>query len=60
VLTRESCIAAFEDWLRYSDKGVALQADLEELRGKRLGCYCKPQACHGDVLVELVEELDSD
>ncbi|KKL13610.1 hypothetical protein LCGC14_2524010 [marine sediment metagenome] len=57
VLTRETCIAAFEDWLRHSDKGVALQADLGELRGKRLGCYCKPQACHGDVLVELIEEL---
>ena len=25
------------------------------LRGKRLGCFCKPLACHGDVLVELIE-----
>lgn len=30
---------------------------LHELKGKRLGCYCKPAACHGDVLVKLVEEL---
>ena len=30
---------------------------LHELKGKRLGCYCKPAACHGDVLVELVKEL---
>jgi hypothetical protein len=22
-----------------------------ELRGKVLGCWCKPEACHGDVLV---------
>ena len=30
--------------------------DLESLRGKRLGCHCKPNlACHGDVLVELLE-----
>ena len=29
--------------------------DLKELKGKRLGCYCKPKMCHGDVLVELVE-----
>lgn len=29
--------------------------DLSELRGKRLACWCKPgEACHGDVLVELV------
>ena len=28
------------------------------LRGKRLGCVCKPKACHGDVLVELIEGPD--
>lgn len=29
---------------------------LEELRGKTLGCWCKPEACHGDVLVKLLEK----
>lgn len=36
--------------------------DSEELRrllptltGKRLGCFCKPQMCHGDVLAELAD-----
>lgn len=28
----------------------------QELKGKTLGCYCKPQACHGDVLAKLAEE----
>lgn len=27
------------------------------LRGKRLGCWCKPDPCHGDVLVRVIEEL---
>lgn len=27
---------------------------LEELKGKRLGCWCSPKACHGDVLVEFI------
>lgn len=27
------------------------------LRGERLGCFCAPQACHGDVLVKLCCEL---
>mgnify|MGYP001405663058 CR=1 FL=1 len=31
----------------------SLMRSLHELRGKRLGCWCSPQACHGDVLVEL-------
>jgi len=29
---------------------------LDELDGKVLGCWCKPKACHGDVLVELIRK----
>lgn len=28
--------------------------NLETLRGKTLGCWCKPDTCHGDVLSELL------
>lgn len=36
------------------------EADLESLRGKTLGCWCKPEGCHGDVLIELLESgIDS-
>lgn len=28
---------------------------IEELRGKRLGCYCSPKPCHGSFYVELLE-----
>lgn len=27
---------------------------LPELKGKRLGCFCAPLPCHGDVLIELM------
>ena len=33
---------------------------LGELRGKRLACWCAPEPCHGDVLVELAENLGLD
>lgn len=34
-----------------------LMARLPELKGKALGCWCKPRKhCHGDVLVKLVNE----
>ena len=37
-----------------------LKSIQEELKGKRLGCYCKPQSCHGDILAELAnDELDT-
>lgn len=30
---------------------------LHTLKGKRLGCFCKPKACHGDVLAELANKI---
>jgi len=30
----------------------AFKQQVLALRGKKLGCYCKPKACHGDVIVE--------
>lgn len=33
----------------------ALAVKLQQLRGKVLGCWCKPETCHGDVLVEVLE-----
>jgi hypothetical protein len=49
--TREEVIKKYADWFMQS----ALVLDLGELKGKVLGCYCKPKACHGDFLVQLIE-----
>lgn len=38
-------------------KRADLVARLPELRGKTLACWCKPQACHGDVLARLADVL---
>jgi hypothetical protein len=52
------CLAAYEQDVREND---ALMDRLPELRGKRLGCYCRAgDPCHGDVLVRLVEEFCGD
>ncbi len=50
--TREEVIAKYRDWIRTQPE---LMAALPELKGKTLGCWCAPQACHGDVLMELSE-----
>lgn len=31
---------------------------LVSLRGKRLGCHCKPMPCHGDVIAEYLNGLE--
>lgn len=55
VASRGEAIAAYREWITDGD-GKHLLDDLHELRGKRLGCTCKPRACHGDVLVSLIQD----
>ena len=47
--------AQYREWLAKDPEGRALaQAAREELRGKNLACWCKPDApCHGDVLLQV-------
>lgn len=58
-VTREEVI---EKYRLYITKRILLEPELEEqlsqLKGKRLGCWCKENACevacHGDVLLSLI------
>lgn len=50
--TRDEVIAKYEEWVR---KQPRLMAALHELKGKILVCWCKPKACHGDVLAKMAD-----
>ena len=52
--TREEVIEKYRAWIL---EQPALLARLPELRDKRLGCWCAPKACHGDVLAALAEGM---
>lgn len=52
--TREDVVEKYEQWIRQQPD---LLNDLHELKDKVLACWCSPQACHGDVLVKLVNEF---
>ena len=45
-------------YLVLSDKYPKYRKELKKLKGKNLGCWCKPNKCHGDRLLELIEEYD--
>merc|ERR1712039_1070878 len=56
--TREEVCRKFKDALLNGklcdpDDGLPLRSKLGELRGLELGCWCKPEACHADILAEL-------
>jgi hypothetical protein len=61
--SRDEVCNMFEQWLggdpEFADvepeRRVWILEHLEELRGKRLGCFCHPLRCHGDFYVRLLE-----
>ena len=50
--TRDEVIKKYEQWLAKSG------LDVTELRGKDLVCWCKPLACHADVLMKLANQAN--
>jgi hypothetical protein len=45
-----------EKYRKYIIATTALRNYLPELRDKTLVCFCKPKACHGDVLAILADK----
>ena len=54
VSTVEEAINRYEKWLLTQPKLVK-HAKLV-LKGKVLGCWCKPGPCHGDILARIANE----
>ncbi|KAJ3340490.1 hypothetical protein HDU93_006958 [Gonapodya sp. JEL0774] len=55
---RELVISQYEQYIRERLlKEPSLRDRILALDGKVLACWCRPEACHGDVLVKLVDEL---
>lgn len=52
--TRKEVIKKYEQYILNNKK---LIGEIHELKGKVLGCWCKPKKCHGDILVKIVEKL---
>ena len=49
----EECFRLYEERVRNAPN---LFNSISELEGLELGCWCKPNYCHGDVLIKLYSE----
>jgi hypothetical protein len=49
-VTRNEVITKYRAWIK---RQPSLIAALHELRGKHLVCWCAPERCHAEVLIEL-------
>ena len=61
ITPEQSRNQVIEKYKKYFDDqrkaGVFTNDMLLELKGQRLGCFCKPQACHGDIIKKAVNNL---
>jgi len=39
---------------KYIKRNPEILKSLNELKGKTLGCWCKPKMCHGEILIKLI------
>jgi hypothetical protein len=56
--TREEVIQKYKVYItnKISSDDLYMK-ELQKLKGMILGCWCKPENCHGDVLLELINAV---
>jgi hypothetical protein len=57
---REEVIRKYKYDFDYEKFPNKEKSEVYKLAGKRLGCFCKPQACHGDVLADFLNSWDDE
>lgn len=55
---RDEVIRKFKYDFDYEKFPNKEKKEVYKLAGKRLGCFCKPQSCHGDVLADFLNQWD--
>lgn len=58
TVNRDNVIEQYEEYIRNKlNNDNKLVELLLKLEGKRLGCWCHPESCHGDILIKLIKEF---
>lgn len=57
--TRGSVLEKYRDYFyKRIESDVEFKRRILALKGKTLGCFCKPEACHGDIIAEYLDSLN--
>ncbi len=54
-MEREKVVAQYKEYFYEKIKDETFRNAVLSLKGKRLGCFCKPKACHGDIIKEWLD-----
>lgn len=55
---RDIAIKFFKDYFyNRIETDPEFKEEVLKLKGKKLGCYCKPKSCHGDIIAEYLNGI---
>jgi hypothetical protein len=55
---RDACLRAYRKYFYDRlDSDSEFKIKIQSLRGKRLGCFCLPQKCHGMIIIEYLDGI---
>jgi len=58
-ISREDAVKRFERYFTDRiEKDSEFRRRVLSLKGKSLGCFCKPKACHGDVIADWLNKME--
>ena len=58
-ISREDAVQKFQKYFTERiEKDSEFKRRVLALKGKRLGCFCKPKACHGDVIADWLNKME--
>ena len=57
--TRGSSLGKYRDYFyKRLETDPEFKRRIHTLKGKTLGCFCKPHPCHGDIIAEYLDSSD--
>lgn len=57
---RGSTLSKYKDYFyKRLENDLEFKEKILSLKGKKLGCFCKPNPCHGDIIKEYLDNMNS-
>ena len=57
-ISRDDAVQKFRRYFAGRIENSEFKRRVLALKGKRLGCFCKPNACHGDVIADWLNKME--
>ncbi|RPJ00478.1 MAG: DUF4326 domain-containing protein, partial [Deltaproteobacteria bacterium] len=58
-ISREDAAQRFQRYfIDRIEKDTEFKRRILALKGRRLGCFCKPKVCHGDVIADWLNKME--